>query len=139
MTATPYSLCFKSHLSPLLEAHIQTILFSNALREHRGEREGEGGRVRVNKWEGWRKSVGETELPSHIRYAGNAAFRCFNQSQSQNSQVLVSCLARLTLFYVCPQVAGYVLWMMISSLLHFDVSSSSSPPYPFPLCLCPEC
>lgn len=66
-------------------------------------------------------SIGERELPSDISHSGNAAFRCFHQSQPQNSHVLVSSLSSLTSFYASPQVAGYVLWMMISSLLHFDV------------------
>lgn len=75
---------------------------------------------------------GERKLPSDISHGGNVAFRCFHQSQPQNSQVLVSCLSFLTLFYVGLQVAGYVLWLMISSLLHFDVIHS----HPLPS-LCP--
>ncbi len=43
MTATPYSLCFKSHLSPLLEANIQTILFLMPWESTEEEERGDGG------------------------------------------------------------------------------------------------
>lgn len=53
MTATPYSLYFKSHLSPLLEAHIQSVLFLMPWEStQERQRESESGRV----W--WRSGVG---------------------------------------------------------------------------------
>lgn len=72
------------------------------------------------------------QLPSDISHIGNAAFRCFHQSQPQNSHVLVSSLSFLTSFHASSQVAGYVLRVMISSLLRFDVIHF----HPLP-CLCP--
>lgn len=51
---------------------------------------------------------GKKELPSDISHCGNAAFRHFNPSQPQNSQVLVSCLRFRTSFYVGPRAAGHV-------------------------------
>ena len=47
----------------------------------------EGGWVGLNKWEGCRRKVSgeerrERELPADISHGGNAAFRCFYQSQT---------------------------------------------------------
>lgn len=77
---------------------------SNALGEHRRERESEGGRVgwisgRVG--EGRYQERGERTSFWHTgSRSSNATFRCFHQSQPQNSHVLVSSLSSLTTFHV---------------------------------------